>query len=583
MSSHFDDRHRDIRRRDVRYVVFLAAFLIVTAATVAWLSISFGPSTANRDRPVIAVLVVWAVSGIAYLAAIRVGCRLPDTRSVLWGIIGVSLLMRAILLPTTPVLEIDLYRYIWDGNATEAGVSPFQYSPDEVRLANTFGTSDPELQRLVDKVQSAPSLDAVVKVVHFGQLRTPYPPVSQAVFFVSAVLTPDSASVTTHVFVMKAVLGLFDIATLVVMLSLLRRVGLPIGWAIAYGWCPLVLKEFANSGHLDTIAVFLAITTVWLVTPRSGPIVDASQPADAATIGRSRWLIAAVVLAAAVAAKIYPLVLAPLLFVHAVKLRGWRIAFACVALFSMTAVVLFAPMLGDRRIGESQADDTFALPAPELGTPMFETNDDGLQAFLEEWEINDLLFALVVENIKPRDTLGEQPEPWFSVIPQSWRTVVLDSSRVFVERGDTQAFFVSRVLVGLLYLAISLWLAARLWGNHSSSVWLESVFLAVAWLWLFAPTQNPWYWTWALVFIPFARNKAWLLLAVLALAYYGRFWCEYHAPSLSIGSTTYAGVYLFDLVLVWIEYLPFWAVLIYECVHRTGKTSNPSQELDFQR
>ena len=34
---------------------------------------------------------------------------------------------------------------------------------------------------------------------------------------------------------------------------------LPYGWAITHAWCPLVVKEIANSGHLDSSATFLSV------------------------------------------------------------------------------------------------------------------------------------------------------------------------------------------------------------------------------------------------------------------------------------------------------------------------------------
>ena len=31
-----------------------------------------------------------------------------------------------------------------------------------------------------------------------------------------------------------------------------------------YAWCPLVIKEIANSGHLDALAYFLATLAIYL-------------------------------------------------------------------------------------------------------------------------------------------------------------------------------------------------------------------------------------------------------------------------------------------------------------------------------
>ena len=86
---------------------------------------------------------------------------------------------------------------------------------------------------------------------------------------------------------------------------------------------------------------------------------------------------------------------------------------------------------------------------------------------------------------------------------------------------------------------------------------MESVFLTLAWFWLLLPTQNPWYWIWALPFVPFARNRAWLALGGLTLLYYLRFWLGYHWPNSPVWHTTYSGEVFFDYVVTWLEFAPW--------------------------
>jgi hypothetical protein len=38
--------------------------------------------------------------------------------------------------------------------------------------------------------------------------------------------------------------------------------GRHLGWSLAYAWCPLAVKEVANTGHLDSIPVFLTVLAV---------------------------------------------------------------------------------------------------------------------------------------------------------------------------------------------------------------------------------------------------------------------------------------------------------------------------------
>jgi len=91
---------------------------------------------------------------------------------------------------------------------------------------------------------------------------TVYPPVSQFVFRGVHRITPTGASVKTRVRLMKFVIVLFDIGVIGLLWLLLRLFEQNPGWFVAYGWSPLVIKEFAGSGHLDSIAVFLTMGSI---------------------------------------------------------------------------------------------------------------------------------------------------------------------------------------------------------------------------------------------------------------------------------------------------------------------------------
>ena len=117
--------------------------------------------------------------------------------------------------------------------------------------------------------------------IHYAELCTVYPPVSQVVFGAVATWGPlrlgerpgsgQLKSVVTvngrdyptvvplHVYNMKIWITFFDLFSLTVMSVLLRSHQKHLGWMVAYAWCPLILKEFANSGHLDSIAVFFSL------------------------------------------------------------------------------------------------------------------------------------------------------------------------------------------------------------------------------------------------------------------------------------------------------------------------------------
>ena len=117
-------------------------------------------------------------------------------------------------------------------------------------------------------------------------------------------------------------------------------------------------------------------------------------------------------------------------------------------------------------------------------------------------------------------------------------------------------------------------LCARVLKRNTWDDFSAAVFLTLAWFWLLAPTQNPWYWSWAAVFLPFVRLKSWLLLSGFVFLYYTRFWFEYHVPNTNVLGTGYRGTVFFDLIVTWIEFVPPLVMLGVELIlNRTDRNA----------
>ena len=322
-------------------------------AAFAWCCQWFGPNIPGTDRPIIAGWSLLVVLFLAHLVALRVAIRTEGHRDLLATILIFAAAFRALLLFTEPFQEVDLYRYIWDGHSTIAGVSPFRYAPQQVRTARIHESNSDDLNRLVRLRDESPAVRQILMRVHFGELPTVYPPTSQAVFAVAAMTTPADAEVATHLTIMKAWILLFDFGAMCGLIVILRFVKMPIGWSVAYGWCPLVIKEFANSGHLDSIAVCL---TTWAVVLFLRALF-ADRPASPR--GRICLLASAVTLALAVGAKLYPVVLVPLFACSAWRMLGWKPVAASAVVFTTIVLLLASPFLRDAK---RPAEDTVAPP-----------------------------------------------------------------------------------------------------------------------------------------------------------------------------------------------------------------------------
>lgn len=554
----------DRQSRALRWLAGLAGAQVILYAVIAWLSREFVFGERLRERPIIAVLVLFAGCFALYTASLVVALRCRRSCRLAWMVLLPALVFRLILLFSEPIQEIDIYRYLWDGAVTARGVSPFRYAPGDVRAAEWDRDMSPELQRLVQLRDESPAMSEVLQRIHYAELPTVYPPVSQAVFALADRLTPPAASVSARVTMLKAVLLTFDVATILLVWLLVAAAGKHPGWVISYAWCPLVMKEFAGSGHLDAIAVFLT----------TAAIVGAVMAFDAQRRSSLRWPIAAgLLLGLAVGAKLYAIVLLPLATVMVMHRGGARRGIA----FVLVSVAVSGASLAPMWLPRLSYPATSARHVPGTPPNVLEEPTDagqanasgtatdplaGLSTFLTRWEMNDFLFMIAIENVRPSDMRQGQPTAWFSIVPDSWRTTVIAPfADALSINAELAALLLVRAFAASVFITVAL---SLLWWAHREntlSAFLQAAFLTLAWFWLLAPTQNPWYWTWVLPLLPFARGRAWFAVSGLVFAYYLRFWLSYHWPDEPVLGTQYDGAAFFDFVVTWVEYGPWFVWL----------------------
>jgi alpha-1,6-mannosyltransferase len=216
------------------------------------------------------------VQSAIYLLAAWIVIRARSSNSTLLIAVVFAIVFRLSILFAPPYLSDDIYRYVWDGRVQAAGINPYRYIP-----------AAPELAHLRDET-------IYPRINRKDWAHTIYPPVAQVVFFLT---TRISESVTW----MKATMLLFELVTFWAVAQLLTLLGRPRQLLLMYAWHPLVVWEFAGSGHLDAISIcFIALA--FLAWQR-----------------KSDWG-AGVSLACATLVKLFPIVLVPAM------LKRWRIA-----------------------------------------------------------------------------------------------------------------------------------------------------------------------------------------------------------------------------------------------------------------
>jgi hypothetical protein len=203
----------------------------------------------HNDNDVPPFLHIEILSFIPYLGACAfVLATKPVSGRWRWIEIGIILLgalvLRAMLLPLSPSLSRDSWRYLWDARVTLHGFSPYVYAP-----------FDKALVPLRDTVLLPNS--------RFRTVPTIYPPGAQGVFLLSYLLAG------ANLFFLKGIFLVFDMVTCIALVILLGRKGLDQRRVILYAWCPLPIIEFAVDGHVDVITLTFTILAVLAATNTS--------------------------------------------------------------------------------------------------------------------------------------------------------------------------------------------------------------------------------------------------------------------------------------------------------------------------
>jgi hypothetical protein len=233
------------------------------------------------------------VQSAVFLPAAWIVLRTQSSVSTFVLVIVFAALFRLGILFAPPYLSDDIYRYVWDGRVQAAGINPYRYVP-----------AAPELAHLRD--------DKIYPEINRRDYaRTIYPPLAEFIFFLTT-------RVSERVVWMKLTIVAFEAIAIWALVQLLTSFGLPRQRVLIYAWHPLVVWEFAGSGHVDAIAIaFIALALLaWRRNANAG---------------------AGVAVAAATLVKLFPLVLLPALL----KPFRRRIPLA----FAVTIVLAYLPYL----------------------------------------------------------------------------------------------------------------------------------------------------------------------------------------------------------------------------------------------
>jgi len=248
-----------------------------------------------------------------------------------------AILFRLVLLPQTPFLSNDIYRYLWDAEVLQRGINPYLYPPEASELSSLH------------------DLEIYQQMSH-KHVRTVYPPLLQGLFWLGAKLAAVLALDPIHV--LKALWLVIDIALIGVLAKLLAAYEIDARWAMLYAWHPLAVIEIASSGHTDGVGVFCLLAALLMLK-------------------RERHLASAILLACGFLVKFVTALLVPFVFLFSLKKeskqRNWRFALAFFAVLALA----YAPFI-------SAGENLYS----------------GLSVYSAKWRFNDALFSLIYTPLK---------------------------------------------------------------------------------------------------------------------------------------------------------------------------------------
>lgn len=191
---------------------------------------------------------------------------------------GAAILSRLVFFFSIPFLSQDFYRFIWDGRMLLEGYNPYLYLPD-------------------DFIQQGLNPIAQSKQLHEGmgalsaRNYTNYPPVNQLCFLIGSFFS--NQSILGNIIVLRSLIILADIGSLLLGLSLLKKLKINpknIFWFVLN---PFIIIEMTGNLHFESVMLFFFLLSLYYLQ-------------------KKKWVWSAVWLAFSISVKLIPILFLPL-------------------------------------------------------------------------------------------------------------------------------------------------------------------------------------------------------------------------------------------------------------------------------
>ena len=294
----------------------------------------------NASMPFGRFFILYTTAFAIYSMAIFKVSKPSANKRNIFIVLAGAFVFRLILIPSVPVHENDIYRYIWDGKVLASGINPYKYAPAYASIKPAEIDQQNDYKKLKSLRDEDPSF---YRRISYKYVPTIYPPLAQGLFAVSALLARGS------VWFMKILFVVFDIAIVFLLYNILKLLKHNPLYVVVYAWNPLVLKEFANSGHYDPLVIFFVVAAVYFIL-------------------KEKYIFSSICLGLGVLSKLFPLVFIPFLLLK----KQYKAFF-----FSLA--VIMAGYLPFLIWGQTDLKNIFAA----LGN------------YAQKWSVNGFIFELL--------------------------------------------------------------------------------------------------------------------------------------------------------------------------------------------
>lgn len=217
-------------------------------------------------------------------------------------VLGITLRLTTVFL--FPNLSDDIFRFYWDGKLWMQGIHPFDYTP----------------QQLIESRSASQELISVFPQLNSQEYYTIYPPVLQFIFFIATVI---GKTISGTAIVMKIIYVLVDIFSVFGLIKILDHLQMDRKLSFVYFLNPLVITELVGNIHAE---VLMVCGLIWM----------------SYFLIKEKYWQAGVFYALAIASKILPFLIGPLLLLYLIAKKKWLSFFVSAGLI---VVISFGLML----------------------------------------------------------------------------------------------------------------------------------------------------------------------------------------------------------------------------------------------